>query len=224
MDSSVARAISNETGQSQPFSSETLQSITYLRVSYARTLEDLTHCHNLEVLQVIGCDPVDLNHLSNLPNLTSLVVKFSSLSDLTGVENIPSLLRFVAGMNRIEDLSPLLRCPELARLDIRGNPLSVDSYRTLVAQLQDKDIRVTVSDESVWQMNLELQRHGFPFSFYKAHDGTRLCRPGLALTDLPDRSHPIVALDDLSLLLARNPGEVPNLFDRKDLMPTTFGP
>ncbi|MER6606312.1 hypothetical protein ABT282_10460 [Streptomyces sp. NPDC000927] len=224
MDSSVAQAISNETGQQQPFSPEVLQSITYLHISYAHTLDDLAFCHNLEVLQIMGCDPVDLNQLNGLSKLASLVIKCSALKDLSGVENLPSLLRFVAGMNRIEDLSPLLQCPELARLDIQGNPLSEHSYRTLAPQLQSKGIRVTVSDEPVWQMNLELQRHGFPFSFYKAHDGTRLCRPGLALTDLPDRSHPIVALEDLSALLSRDPEEVPKLFDRLDLMPTTFGP
>ncbi|MFF8617196.1 hypothetical protein [Streptomyces sp. NPDC015350] len=224
MDPSVAHAISQETGQPQPFSLELLQSVTYLHVSYARTLEDLSACRNLEILQIIGCDPVDVGQLGNLPELATIVVQLSNLESLVGIENFPSLSRLTAGMNQIRDLTPLLSCSELRRLDIQGNPLSEFSYRTIVSQLQEKGIRVSVSDEADWKMTIELQRHGFPYCFYKAHDGTRLCRPGLALTDLPDLSHPIVPREELANLLDQSPEEVPKLFDRKDLMPTTFGP
>ncbi len=224
MDSSIAQAISQETGQQQPFSIELLQSVTYLHVSYARTLEDLSVCQSLEILQIIGCDPVDLSQLGELPMLATIVVQFSNLENLAGVEHFPSLRRLTAGMNRIEDLSPLLACPRLRRLDVRGNPLSENSYRILAPQVQEKGVRISVSDELDWKMTLELQRHGLPYCFYKAHDGTRLCRPGLALTDMPDLSHPIVAREELANLLDQNPDEVPKLFDRMDLMPTTLGP
>ncbi|MET9660872.1 leucine-rich repeat domain-containing protein [Streptomyces sp. NPDC006510] len=224
MDPSVAQAISQETGQQQPFSLELLQSVTYLHVSYARTLEDLSACQNLEILQIIGCDPVDLRQLGELPTLATIVAQFSNLENLAGVEHFPSLRRLTAGMNRIEDLSPLLSCPKLRRLDVRGNPLSENSYRILAPQLQEKGVRVSVSGELDWKMTLELQRRGLPYCFYKAHDGTRLCRPGLALTDMPDLSHPIVAREELANLLDQNPDEVPKLFDRMDLMPTTLGP
>ncbi|MFB6819710.1 hypothetical protein ACFCV8_34800 [Streptomyces sp. NPDC056347] len=224
MDPSVAQAINQETGQSEPFSLELLQSLTYLEVSYARTLEDLSVCQNLEILQLIGCDPVDISQLGILPELVTLVVQVSNLESLAGVENFPSLRRLMAGMNWIEDLSPLLSCPHLRRLDVRGNPLSDSSYRTLVPRIQESGTRVSVSAEPDWQMTLELRRRGFPYSFYKAHDGTRLCRPGLALTDRPDTSHPIVGREELADLLDRHPDEVPGLFERRDLMPTTFGP
>lgn len=47
---------------------------------------------------------------------------------------------------------------------------------------------------------------------------------GLAETDLPNLSHPIVSREVLAGVLARDPDEVQKLFDRADLMPTTIGP
>ncbi|MFD8847814.1 hypothetical protein [Streptomyces sp. NPDC059604] len=225
MDPSIAQAIKNETGQSQPFSLETLESVTYLHVFYARDLFSLSSLPRLEILQLTGCDPVDLSQLGELPKLFTLVVNFSNLKNLAkAVDSFPSLRRFDAGMNRVEDLSPLLLCPKLRHLDVRGNPLSESSYRTIVPQLQRKGIRVSASDAPDWQMTIELHRRGFPYCFYRAHDGTRICRPGLGLTELPDLSHPIVLREDLAKLLEQSPDKVPGLFDRKDLMPTTFGP
>ncbi|MFB6716608.1 hypothetical protein ACFCZY_36185 [Streptomyces sp. NPDC056237] len=210
---------------SPPFLSEVLNSVTYLHVSYARSLHDLSKFPGLEILQLVGCDPVDLGQLGELPALCSLVVKFSNLTDLAGVgEKFPQLRRFEAGMNRIEDLSPLLECAKLRRLDVRGNPLSEGSYREIAPELLNRGVRVSLSEEADWKMHLELQRHGLPFGFYSAHDGSRLCRTGLAETDRPDLSHPIVSRDVLAGVLARDPGEVQKLFSRADLMPTTLGP
>ncbi|WP_330434220.1 hypothetical protein OIC43_08205 [Streptomyces sp. NBC_00825] len=210
---------------SQPFSSEVLESVTYLQVSYARSLNSLSEFPGLEILQLIGCDPADLSQLGELPKFFSLVVSFSNLKDLAGMgERFPRLLRLEAGMNRIEDLSPLLECPHLRRLDVRGNPLSEDSFREIPRKLKSNGVRVSLSEEPDWRMDLEPQRHGLPLGFYHAHDGTRLCRPGLAETDLPNLSHPIVSREVLAGVLARDPDEVQKLFDRADLMPTTIGP
>ncbi|MGY3056212.1 Leucine-rich repeat (LRR) protein [Streptomyces sp. TE3672] len=225
MDPAILQSITNETGLSQPFPSEALKSVTYLHVSYARSLNGLSKFPKLEILQLTGCDPVDLSQLGELPELFSLVVNFSNLKDLTGIgERFPRLRRFEAGMNRIEDLTPLLECPNLRRLDIRGNPLSEDSFREIPQKLKSNGVRVSLSEEPDWRMNLELQRHGLPLGFYHAHDGTRLCRTGLAETNLPDLSHPIVSREALAGVLARDPAEVQKLFDRADLMPTTIGP
>ncbi|WP_145503809.1 leucine-rich repeat domain-containing protein [Streptomyces sp. CFMR 7] len=224
MDLAIEQAVSRETGQQPPFPDESLRSVTYLHVHYARTLEDLSRFRDLEIVQLVGCDPVDLGRLTHLAELSTIVVEFGSLKDLAGVQNFPSLRRFSAGMNMIEDLTPLLECPKLRRLDVRGNPLSEHSYRTLAPQLEKKGIHVSLSGESEWRMTLDLRRHGFPYSFYKAHDGTRICRPGLALTGMPDKSHPIVDREELEELLRHQPENIPKLFERDDRIPTTFGP
>jgi Leucine-rich repeat (LRR) protein len=224
MDPAVAEAITRETGLSHPLPAETLEEINYLHVSYSRSLVSLSELRGLEILQLIGCDPVDLTQLGTLPEIVTIVAKFSNLESLSGIEKFPSLTRLTIEMNQIRDLDPLLQCPKLRHLAVQGNPLSETSYREIVPQLQEKGIRVSFSDEPDWRMTIELQRRGFPYCFYKAHDGTRICRPGLALTDLPDLSHPIVSRKELTKLLGQSPEEVPGLFERKDLMPTTFGP
>ncbi|WP_424862905.1 hypothetical protein [Streptomyces sp. MMS24-I29] len=229
MDEHVALAISNETKCQPPFSSGVLDSVKYLHVSYARSLEGLQSCPNLEILQLIGCEIDSLDPIRNLGALFTLNVRLSSLADLTGVVRLPELTRINAELNRIEDLEPLLSLPgeSLSYLKVNGNPLSDDSYRRVVPELKKRVRRVFVSDEAHWLVGLELRRRGLPYAVYKAHDGTRLCRPGLeptGLPNLPDQSHPIVSLEEIQDLLKSDTAAITELFSCASRMPTTFGP
>ncbi len=224
MDPAIEEAIKLETGDSPPYTQDLLSSVGYLEVVHARDIEALRDCPNVEVLSLIGCDPVDLRVLSGLERLSSLVVQVSNLGSIAGVAQLPSLYKIELTASLVEDLAELQSCRGLRYVKLQGNPLTESSYREVISSLRAEGVRVAFPDEREWRINGLLREAGFLYGYYRAHDGYRLCRPGLRLTDHPEMNHPIVDPGRLEEIIATNPAALPELFRRMDLMPRTLGP
>ncbi|BBJ38581.1 hypothetical protein SSPO_012990 [Streptomyces antimycoticus] len=215
MDDTVLSKLTQKVNHPPPFSATELESITTLSLRHARTLEGLGQCTRLEILILTGCDMASLSDpLSGISSLTALVCHDSALSDIGGLADA-QIGRMDLQRNLITDLSPLIDYPALQRIDVTGNPLSVESYRFIIGRLQDRGCLVRNSGEREWAINLRMHELDLPFSYYLDAKGYRLCRPGLGLTDLPEANHPIINPNDLEMLLSKDPSLVSTFFDKR---------
>lgn len=219
LDPAIEQAIVDKVGHAPPTTAAERESITALSILHARDLSELAQYQALRTLLLIGCDPVSLTSLAGLDSLVVMQVQWSALTDLVGVADLPSLLRIAAPANLIEDLTPLLDGPKLSELDVVGNPLSDESYREILPELERRGWRISSSDEREWQLIRRMHAAGYPFSLYYTIDlGLRLARPGLAFSPAPEDNHPFVSLDELEALFDEDPDQLPTLFERPELL------
>lgn len=213
IDPAVEKAITKRVGRSLPWTDTELDTVTNLHISHARDLSGLLRCPNLRILLLIGCDPVKLESLTALSSIVSLTVEDSTLRSLNGVTEFP-LYTLDLSFNFLSDLTPALRVEPLKRINVTGNPISPDSYHSVIPELRSRGIDVTASGETEWELTNLLHEAGLPYSYYRDDQGGyRLSRPGLALTDRPEVNHPVIAPEHLRDLLAHHPAEIPGLFD-----------
>jgi hypothetical protein len=211
---SLVRAI----GHGEPFTMEEYDSITDLHIRGARNLSGWEECRNIEVLILVGCDPVELNETEGLRALDTLTIRDSGLRSVTQIATLPLFSCYVP-RNLIADISPLMGAPRLKNLDVTGNPLSEHSYRKLAPGLIERGCRVLMSDELEWKLTHHLHAQGVPVSCYKKNAEYRLCRPGLGLTDSPEYAHPLVQESDVKALLSGDPERVLRYFEDERLVP-----
>ncbi len=133
-------------------------------ISDLMPLEDLT---NLTTLTLTNNSISNLSPLSGLTNLTSLWLNGNSISNIKPLENLTNLIELKLGGNAISNLSPLARLTNLKELrlynnsvsdlkplvdntglgsgdfvDVRQNPLSLQSYQTHIPALQRRGVTV----------------------------------------------------------------------------------
>lgn len=218
-DSAVTHAFSRALDHEPPFSVEELQSVTDLHVRNARDLRGIDQCQSLEILILVGCDPVSLDPFQDLKSLRSLTIRDSGLTDISGITRL-SLLSFDAPRNFIEDISEMIHHPRLLSINVTGNPLSENSYRTIIPALREKGRRVTFSGELEWSLTTRMKSAGVPVSCYRDDRGYRLSRPGLTLTGAPEYGHPVIPEEDVRALLeGDDPRKALEYFEREELVP-----
>ncbi|WP_030575693.1 hypothetical protein [Streptomyces anulatus] len=217
-DPALRKSLVRTIGHDEPFTKEEYDSITDLHVRGARNLSGWEECRNIEVLILVGCDPVELNEADGLRALDTLTIRDSGLRSVTDISTLPLLSCYIP-RNFITDISPLMSTPRLKNLDVTGNPLSEHSYRKLVPSLVERGCRVLRSDELEWKLTHHLHAQGIPVSCYKKNHEYRLCRPGLGLTDSPEYAHPLVQESDVTSLLSGNPERVFRYFEDEKLVP-----
>ncbi|MBI0296216.1 leucine-rich repeat domain-containing protein [Streptomyces sp. PRKS01-29] len=212
-------AVAREVGHRGPFSAEDLASLNELHVRNARSLKGIQYCSSLEILIIVGCDPVDIRDLMDISGLRSLTIRDSGLMDLQGVTEL-SLRSFTVPRNFLSDVSSLLSCSRLQSADLTGNPLTEDSYFRVIPELRKKLRRVRSSDELEWRVTAHLHRCGVFVSCYKDDRGYRLCRPGMGLTGSPEFAHPVITEDGAQSLL-RDAQKAYEYFDGNDFLTPT---
>ena len=82
---------------------------------------------------------------SDLAELTSLYAWDKNITDLDGLEHCIGLTRLTFRNNNISDISPLVNNPGLGdgdTVDLRDNPLSLQSTNTYIAQLQNRGVTI----------------------------------------------------------------------------------
>ncbi|MFD9869132.1 hypothetical protein ACFXI8_26790 [Streptomyces niveus] len=211
MDSSVRTSLARALDHDEPFTDEELTKVTGLHIRHSRRLSRLGECTGLEILTLVGCDPVDLE-VSGLRSLRSLTIRDSGLESVAGISSLP-LVSFYAPRNFITDLSPLMDAPRLMNLDVTGNPLSEHSYRATLPRLARQGCRITASAELEWKLTRHLHAKGIPVSCYRKDGTYRLCRPGLRLTNAPEYAHPAIQEGEVRILLDGDPGRVHRHFE-----------
>ncbi|SEQ94256.1 hypothetical protein [Actinokineospora terrae] len=217
LDPAVAAAVEDAVGHALPARDDEWAGIGRLALSNARDLTGLRRCDGLELLVLLGCDPVDLTEVAELARLRSLVVRDSGLVSLAGLHALP-LVRAELARNLVVDLGPLLDVTTLLGVSVEGNPLSDDSYERVIPALRARGVRVECSQPREWRLTRRLQDAGLPYCCYRDDSGLRLNSPGLRHTDQPEFGHPVVTEDELTSALASDPEQVHALFARRDDM------
>ncbi|MFD7290266.1 hypothetical protein [Streptomyces sp. NPDC059863] len=193
---------------------DTSDVITELHVSHAASLGGLKNFPELEVLILVGCDPVSPSDLPRLEGLVSLRINDSALRDVASMENLPRLRILRIQRNFVRDLTPLLECA-LATLEVAGNPLSEESCGEVLPKLVERGCEVSCSGEREWRATLRLWSANIPLSCYENGGRYYLCSPGLGVTKLPDYDHPEVEMSEVEGLLDRDPTELLRVFESR---------
>lgn len=203
-DAAIEKSAARIVGHGFPFSRSELDAILDLHIRRAVSLDGIGEFTSVSLLTLVGCDPVLIDRLQGLRELRNLNIRDSGLCDIEGIEEIP-LRGFYAPRNVLQDIEPLLRMPDLVTVDVRGNPLSEDSYRSIVPRLVQNGCRVDSSGELEWKLTVRLHASGVPISCYRDESGYRLNRPGMALTKYPDYAHPKISENEAVRLLNSEP-------------------
>ena len=91
------------------------------------TLADLTNLKILHLAYFNGRNEItnpDINILSNLINLTSLVLVWNHIEDISPISELKNLKSLVLSSNKIKDLTPLTGLTKLIRLSIDDNNIT----------------------------------------------------------------------------------------------------
>ena len=108
-------------------------------------LSPLSNLTNLTGLILGGNSISDISALSNLTNLTVLDLGVNSISDVSALSSLTNLEGLYLGENSISDLSPLVANTGLSSGDevfVRNNPLSATSINTHIPALQGRGVVV----------------------------------------------------------------------------------
>ena len=165
VDAVIEQAIRNEIqkplGEIHPSDVVTLTSLM-LRSSGVRTLDDLSHCRDLEVLWLSGNEISNIDALSSLPNLRELDLSYNPIAsfqalvslknlrilvlpgtgfaDPSTLEGLESLQMLVLGENSIRDLKGLESLSALEWLALNDNEIEDLSPLRELVQLESLDL------------------------------------------------------------------------------------
>ena len=121
---------------------------------FRNTIADLSPLSNLTELRVLDLSGnsyiSDLSPLSGLTELGGLAVNNNAVSDLSPLSGLPRLKRVHGRDCDVSDLSPLVENAGLrgenSLIDLRDNPLSDVSINKHVPVLQERGVRVRLSN------------------------------------------------------------------------------
>lgn len=134
LEAAIARAV----GHPAPFTDEERAAITELDVVGAvgpAGLEGIEGCSGLRRLSLLGSALDGLGFVGRLPRLASLSVRCSALSDLGGLAGAAELTDLELNFTSAQDLAPLLQMPALRRVHLLGNPLSEESFESVLPSI-----------------------------------------------------------------------------------------
>ena len=104
---------------------------------------------NLTWVLLGGNNISDISALSGLTSLTGLSLYNNSISDISALSRLTNLTALWLGGNTISDISPLVANTGLGsgdEIDVRGNPLSVESVYTHIPVLQQRGVTIQFDD------------------------------------------------------------------------------
>ncbi len=174
-DPGLTESIARDIGAPPPFRKETLEQIDLLIVERARSLEGICTLKNLKKLSVVKTPLKTLSFLQQCRQLKRLTVRESLLEDISETRLLSVCNTFEFIRSRVRDLTPLLDAESGMIFNLRGNPLSDESYRDILPRLEEGALEVTFDTEDIWQLNRRLDEQGVPAAFSAHHeDGHRL--------------------------------------------------
>jgi Leucine-rich repeat (LRR) protein len=107
---------------------------------------------NLTSLLLSDNQVSDISALTSLVNLTQLWLSSNQISDISALSVLTSLTSLHLLFNQISDISPLVANQGISTgdsVDIRNNPLSQESRRTFIPQLEARGVNVQFTSYSV---------------------------------------------------------------------------
>ncbi|MCL0033777.1 leucine-rich repeat domain-containing protein, partial [Thermodesulfovibrionales bacterium] len=144
LEAAIREAIEKPTGD---IYRSDLEGLTTLRAS-GRGISDLTgleYAVNLTWLGLGGNQITDISPLSNLTNLTWLELGGNQITNISPLSNLTGLTRLWLAENQISDIGPLVANYGLSEgdeINLRGNPLSEESLKTYIPELEARGVVV----------------------------------------------------------------------------------
>src|SRR5690554_2246112 len=182
-DQIIGRALSGwlayELHHEPPYFPEELTEITKVIVEYEEIWIPFKNLSSVDRLYIKASWLDALTPFTSMKHLRLLEVEQSILRDISDIEMLESLDTFNVPFNFIEDVSALLELPNLYWINLRGNPLSEESYYEIVPQLREKGVRPQVDDEDTWRLCREIHRHDPRATYGDDGRGPRLVVPEL---------------------------------------------
>lgn len=188
-DTGLKRALAEALGHSAPFTAKECRPLTGpLAIKHARDLSELSHCPDLEHLEIFASDVESLSVLEHLQKLATLKVNCCPVREIASLAHCHQLTHLELNFTFVEDLSPLMALPGLRRGRLLGNPwLAVSFYELRPRLLQTPTERwgqapvLEFSRQAEWQLTRQMWDQGIKACFSTV-DGTRpvLVRPGIA--------------------------------------------
>jgi Leucine-rich repeat (LRR) protein len=124
-----------------------LTSLTELSLQ-RNQISDIAPLSNLTGLTKLWLYDNQITEITSLENLTSLRILYlynNQISDITPLTNLTSLTYLDLQDNEIHDITPLVGNEGLSgrkTVDLRGNPLSTESYDIQIPQLEARGVKV----------------------------------------------------------------------------------
>ena len=199
MDPTLIDALQRAVGHGPPYSDDELQDVTVMDLAHARTITGIERCVSLEALSLVGCDVGDYAPLASLATIRTVRIECCDLAALDWLEPAqPWILELRA--NRIVDCQLLAEKPSLQHVDLRGNPLSDESYRLAEAGFGLPFVSVLVDDEETWRLCRELHASSTATYYQEAGDYW-LGFTGLGVVQAPEAAHARIAPAELRAAL-----------------------
>ena len=132
-----------------------------LLIFYSPDLTNIDAVSNnseLRLLNVSSCGLSDISQITNLPQLTTLVLIDNNITDISLTsEGFPNLKGIILSQNKISTISSISDIPSLELIDLAENPLIFDEFMDVL--LSGKNIRNAVyyvSTDSFTSTQVEL--------------------------------------------------------------------
>jgi len=167
------------------------EQVTDLVVTHARGLEGIEEFPALQTLSLTGADLDDWSRLAALERLSVLAVEYSTLADVGWLREL-GLAVVVLRCNRLVDVEPLGELAALQSVDLRGNPLSSDSF-AWARDVLTRRANVLLDDQEAWRLCRQAWQARVPAVVYRDDRGLRAAWTGLSETDAPEAEHPVVS-------------------------------
>ncbi len=152
-----------------PFSEDELREVSSLHAGFgARSLADLVYVPNLSRLYLNWSCIDDYSGVTAIGRtLEWLEINCSTVTNLEFLRECPNLRVLELRFNHIEDISPLLEHENLENLsiDIRGNPLTTQSFYDILPALVERAGRFRSIDEECWKLQRRMWEAGHRASY-----------------------------------------------------------
>jgi hypothetical protein len=133
-----------------------------------RCLADLVHLPNIERLKCEWSCAEDYSPVAGIgPSLFKVKLNCSTVSKIEFLCDCPSIARLQLRFNHIEDLSPLLEHENLENMsiDVRGNPLTEESFYEVLPALEERASYVNSINEQAWKLQRRMWEAGHSASY-----------------------------------------------------------
>jgi hypothetical protein len=193
----IASAVASELGHLAPFTNAELEDVTRVEVAHARDLDGVEQLSGLRTLRLTGCELGTIAPATGCPGLVTLHAEATILGGSAVFAELTGLRRLTLQATDVSDLTPLLGLQPLLAVEAVASPLDEASYREVSAELERRNVSVTVSDEEDWKLTLALWDAGLRAGYYDDFGTRRLCAPGLSISETPESGQPALTPDQL---------------------------
>ena len=194
-DEVASRFFREELGKLGPYTAEEVSSVDPVSLKYASgDLSFLRHWKDGFVLGISCSELTDISWWPTSETLGHVGLQTCPVRDISPLTRCPNITTFELAHTLVEDLRPLLTYEYLDKVNVRGCPLSEESFFEILPELKEKPRRhlakpphVWHCDEEAWRLSVELRDRGLRAVYTENQRHEKMViAPGLLANDTPD--------------------------------------